>query len=356
MFVRSSSLRAVQRFGLLKTSSSSHIRPLSSSSSSSASAAIDPSPHSSPAPPFQISTLFPTEPLAPSMQTSSLPGPHSSSASSLISNFQDPRTHVLVADYSASIGNYLSDADGNTFLDVYSQIASIPVGYNNPSLLSMVRDNPLFATMAINRPALGVFPPKEWAEMVDRAFLDIAPKGLEQVFTAMCGSCANENAFKAAFMAYRARERGETAGGKDGKVDFTQEEISSCMKNQAPGSPDLSILSFKHAFHGRLFASLSATRSKPIHKLDIPSFPCESGDSLSSSSALTSFCFSPLPTLETIHSFPSVILPAPILTTAFLSDFDFLSSQSSRSPDHLFLSKFITSATATFLTNSRAHG
>lgn len=44
------------------------------------------------------------------------------------------------------------------------------------------------------------------------------------------------------------------------------------MKNQAPGSPSLSILSFKKGFHGRMFGSLSATRSKPIAKLDIPAF------------------------------------------------------------------------------------
>jgi len=44
------------------------------------------------------------------------------------------------------------------------------------------------------------------------------------------------------------------------------------MCNQAPGSPQLSILSFQKAFHGRLFGSLSTTRSKPIHKLDVPAF------------------------------------------------------------------------------------
>ena len=77
---------------------------------------------------------------------------------------------------------------------------------------------------------------------------------------------------QAAFMYYRRKERGEDK-------DFTPEEMSSCMKNQQPGilkrnfsvtigSPDLSILSFGKAFHGRMFGSLSTTHSKAIHKLD----------------------------------------------------------------------------------------
>lgn len=44
------------------------------------------------------------------------------------------------------------------------------------------------------------------------------------------------------------------------------------MKNQSPGSPDLSVMSFKSAFHGRMLGSLSLTRSKAVHKLDIPAF------------------------------------------------------------------------------------
>lgn len=39
------------------------------------------------------------------------------------------------------------------------------------------------------------------------------------------------------------------------------------MCNQAPGSPNLSILSFSKGFHGRLFGTLSTTHSKPIHKV-----------------------------------------------------------------------------------------
>jgi len=55
-------------------------------------------------------------------------------------------------------------------------------------------------------------------------------------------------------------------------VEFTQQEMDSAMDNHQPGSPQLSIMSFRAGFHGRLFGSLSTTRSKPIHKLDIPSF------------------------------------------------------------------------------------
>lgn len=53
---------------------------------------------------------------------------------------------------------------------------------------------------------------------------------------------------------------------------FSKEEMESCMKNQPPGSPNLAILSFDGAFHGRTFGCLTATHSKAIHKLDIPAF------------------------------------------------------------------------------------
>ena len=55
-------------------------------------------------------------------------------------------------------------------------------------------------------------------------------------------------------------------------MDFTELETQSCMVNQPPGAPDLSLMSFHGAFHGRTFAALATTHSKPIHKLDVPSF------------------------------------------------------------------------------------
>ncbi|KAL8286893.1 hypothetical protein RQP46_003899 [Phenoliferia psychrophenolica] len=210
--------------------------------------------------------FFPGEPAAPKVVSASVPGPKSKAASERIAQFQDNRTHILVADYAKSKGNYLADVDGNELLDVFAQIASIPIGYNSPELLALAKSDE-FGIAAMNRPALGMFPSADWSETINSGLLSVAPKGLPDLFTQMCGSCAVEGALKAAFMAYRARERGEA-----GVEGFSGEEMSSCMKNQAPGSPELSVMSFKSAFHGRLFGSLSLTRSKAIHKLDIPAF------------------------------------------------------------------------------------
>ncbi|KAK6353513.1 4-aminobutyrate transaminase [Orbilia brochopaga] len=207
--------------------------------------------------------FFPNEPTRPSVKTE-IPGPKSQVAIKELDEVFDTRSLNMICDYEHSLGNYVSDHDHNLLLDVYAQIASIPLGYNNPAL-AKVASSPEMVTALIDRPALGNFPPASWTQTLKSGILSVAPKGLNQVFTGMSGSDANECAYKAAFMFHRRRERGEGA-------PFTEEELSTAMNNQKPGSPDLAILSFRKGFHGRLFGSLSTTRSKPIHKIDIPSF------------------------------------------------------------------------------------
>ncbi|RDL39324.1 putative 4-aminobutyrate transaminase [Venustampulla echinocandica] len=207
---------------------------------------------------------FPLEPSGPIIKTT-IPGPKSKKAIADLDKVFDTRSLNMLADFQKSYGNYIADPDGNVLLDVYAQIASIPVGYNNPHLLEAATSKQM-ASALINRPALGNFPSHDWASILRTGILKVAPKGLDQVFTAMAGSDANETAYKAAFMYRRQQERGGA------KVEFSEEEIASSMLNQSPGAPNLSILSFKSGFHGRLFGSLSTTRSKAIHKLDIPAF------------------------------------------------------------------------------------
>jgi len=208
--------------------------------------------------------LFADEPVGPMLRTE-IPGPESKKAIAELDQIFETRSLNMMANYQSSFGNYIADLDGNVLLDVYAQIASIPVGYSNPALLDAALSKEM-ASAIINRPAMGNFPSHDWAEILKTGMLRVAPKGLNQVVTATAGSDANELAYKAAFMWKRQQQR----GGYD--VDFSQEDIDSAMNNQAPGSPNMSILSFRHGFHGRLFGSLSTTRSKPIHKLDIPAF------------------------------------------------------------------------------------
>jgi 4-aminobutyrate aminotransferase / (S)-3-amino-2-methylpropionate transaminase len=209
-------------------------------------------------------SYFPDEPQGPILKTQ-VPGPRAQKLIKELDQLFDIRSLNMMANYYNSIGNYISDPDGNKLLDVYAQIASIPVGYNNPTLAAAAT-SPEMVSSLINRPALGNFPQEDWGAILKSGILKVAPKGLNSVFTAMAGSDANEIAYKAAFMWKRRQER----GGPD--VEFSEQEMTSAMNNQSPGSPNYSILSFRHGFHGRLFGSLSTTRSKPIHKLDIPAF------------------------------------------------------------------------------------
>lgn len=205
---------------------------------------------------------FPSEPSQPKVVTSEFPGPQSKAQIAELDKVFDSRPVYFVADYEKSSGNYIVDVDGNEYLDVYAQIASIPLGYNNPALIEAAK-SPKMIRALVDRPAQGNFPSSDMKEIVD-GLLKVAPKGQTQVWSGLSGADANELAFKAVFFWYQEQKRKG--------APFTAEENASVMKNATPGAPELAIMSFERAFHGRLFASASATCSKPIHKLDMPAF------------------------------------------------------------------------------------
>ena len=116
------------------------------------------------------------------------------------------------------------------------------------------------------RTGIGINPPMEYEEIVQKAFMDIAPRGMTRVCGAMCGTCSVEAAFKLALISYAQKKRGDMS------TLPTQEELETTMLNLPPGSPNYSFLSFKSGFHGRLLGALSATRTNPLHKVDFPAF------------------------------------------------------------------------------------
>lgn len=203
------------------------------------------------------------EPKGPVILSDKLPGPKSRELLQSLDKIQQTGSVKLFIDYEKSIGNYMVDADGNTFLDIITQISSIPLGYNHPALIEALRDQANMAEF-VNRPCLGFLPPKQFISRISNALLEVAPKGLTEVQTMACGSCSVENALKAAFIYYRDQQRGGAPP--------TKEELHTTMWNQSPGSPQLSAISFDGGFHGRTMGALSCTHSKAIHKLDVPAF------------------------------------------------------------------------------------
>lgn len=182
--------------------------------------------------------------------------------SAKLGNYLDTRTVKLFTNLERSKGSYLEDVDGNVFLDVFNNIASLPLGYNHPELIKQLSTTET-TTLLTQRAAMGVTPPMNVVGHVDTLMRNIAPKGLNYIHMGCgCGSGANENAFKAAFL-FHAQ--------KNNTID---EELlhHTSLVNSYPGSPDCQVLSFKSGFHGRTMGCLSATRSKAEHKVHIPAF------------------------------------------------------------------------------------
>lgn len=178
----------------------------------------------------------------------------------------DARTVNGIYDYNESSGNFIVNADKNVLLDVFCNIAAVPIGYNNPKLIERFNTKN-YLPLLLHRNALGVMPPIEWNELINNIMNKMAPIGLDYIHAGCgCGTGANENAIKAAFL-YKYY--------KDNDLNddlLLEHHTESCMKNLPPGAPEYEMISFDKAFHGRSLGCLSVSYSKPIHKVGIPAF------------------------------------------------------------------------------------
>ena len=65
------------------------------------------------------------------------PGPKSSAYVNELSKTFDSMRVFFPIDTANSCGNYISDLDGNQYLDMFTSIAAIGHGYNHPALLEI---------------------------------------------------------------------------------------------------------------------------------------------------------------------------------------------------------------------------
>jgi len=196
------------------------------------------------------------------IRTSAVPGPVGVAEHSRLQELSPhmAATTRIFYDIERSAGNYIVDVDGNCYLDAFSQISSQTLGYNHPSVLEAAASPDIQSYMA-NRPALGYFPHSKLTTQLEKTLMRCAPPGVSGVTTMMCGSCSNENAFKAVFKAWMNRERG---------TDFVSDEECSASNENSGIGKKLSILAFRGAFHGRTFGCISCTNTRGRIKVDIP--------------------------------------------------------------------------------------
>ncbi len=166
------------------------------------------------------------------------------------------RKHMLidgfdvVIDLERSLGNTIVDArTGREYLDMFSMVASQPIGMNHPSLTEPpFRER--IARAAINNPSNSDIYNPEMADFVNTFMTLAAPPSMKHLYLVAGGTLAIENALKVAF---------------DWKV----------RKNFARGHKEEKghkVIHFKECFHGRSGYAISMTNTDPAKTKHFPKF------------------------------------------------------------------------------------
>lgn len=166
---------------------------------------------------------FPNEPDAPVLKTA-FPGPLTKQSIEKYGETSCNKQQQFPIDLDECVGNYIADVDGNKYLDVFTSISCIPLGYNHPKMLEASKSDLMKQVLTL-RTGISINPPMQYLEVAQKAFLDVAPKGMNRVCGTMCGTCSVEASIKHAMIAYARRQK-EGAEG-----DFTEEQLSSTMMN-----------------------------------------------------------------------------------------------------------------------------
>ncbi len=155
----------------------------------------------------------------------------------------------IVLDLEKSNGiNIYDKRNDKWYLDFFTCFASLPIGFNHPSLLEESFIEHLGNT-AINKPSNSDVYSEELATFVNTFFRIAVPKEFKYSFFVSGGGLAVENALKVAF---------------DWKV---RKNIA-----QGKGKKGSKIIHFKQAFHGRTGYTMSLTNTSPDKVMYFPQF------------------------------------------------------------------------------------
>lgn len=156
----------------------------------------------------------------------------------------------VVMDLEKSQGAYIYDSRNNKpYLDMFSFVASNPLGMNHPKL-----NNPDFINyigkIALNKPSNSDIYCSEMAEFVQTFFNIAVPSYLKYSFFIEGGGLAVENALKVAF---------DWKVKKNFKKGYKEEKGHQ-------------VIHFKQAFHGRTGYTMSLTNTDPTKTALYPKF------------------------------------------------------------------------------------
>jgi len=156
----------------------------------------------------------------------------------------------LVIDLEKSSGAYLYDSRKKAnYLDMFSFVASNPVGMNHPKMLDPEFVNHI-GHVALNKPSNSDVYNAEMAEFVETFFNIAVPSYFKYSFFIEGGALAVENALKTAF---------------DWKVKKNFKKGYEVEKGHQ-------VIHFKHAFHGRSGYTMSLTNTDPVKTALYPQF------------------------------------------------------------------------------------